>query len=177
MLNLARNNLETIERAAFQDMKDLQALRLDENNLGDLNGLVSHLTNLNWLNVSSNKLEWFDYAFIPSSLVWLDISHNRIGDLGNFYSLNNFGLQTLEAGNNQISKLNQDSFPESLIHVRLDHNQVGDVSGNTFAQLSNLQMVDLQSNKIQNLAIDALATSTKNVNGKLSLTLHFNQHK
>ena len=171
MLNLARNNLETIERATFQEMKELRALRLDENNLGDLNGLVSHLTNLNWLNVSSNKLEWFDYAFIPSSLVWLDISYNRIGDLGNFYSLNNFGLQTLEAGHNLISKLDQASFPESLIHVRLDHNLIEDVSVSTFVQLSNLQMVDLQSNKIQHLTSESLATSTKNVNGKLIHTI------
>ena len=166
MLNLARNNLEVIERATFQEMKELRALRLDENNLGDLNGLVSHLSNLNWLNVSSNSLEWFDYAFIPSSLVWLDVSHNKLGDLGNFYSLNNFGLQTLEAGHNLISKLNQASFPESLIHVRLDNNLIEEVSANTFDQLANLQMADLQANKIQHLASDSILTSTKNVNGK-----------
>jgi Leucine-rich repeat (LRR) protein len=169
MLNLARNSIESIERAAFQDMKELRALRLDNNNLGDLNGLVSHLTSLNWLNVSSNNLEWFDYAFIPNSLVWLDVSYNKIGDLGNFYSLENFNLQTLEAGHNLIAKLDPASFLESLIHVRLDNNLVEEVSPNAFAQLDNLQMADLQSNQIRHLTIDSMVTSGKNLNGKIKV--------
>ena len=166
MLNLARNNLEAIERATFQDLKELRALRLDSNNIGDLNGLVSHLSSLNWLNVSSNNLEWFDYAFIPNSLVWLDISFNKIADLGNFYSLQNFGLQTLESSHNLIAKLDQASFLESLIHVRLDNNLVEEIAPNALAGLNNLQMVDLQSNKIQYLTMESIATSEENVNGK-----------
>ena len=31
------------------------------------------------LNLSSNQLQWFDYAFIPSSLELLDIHCNNIG--------------------------------------------------------------------------------------------------
>ena len=166
MLNVARNNLEVIERAAFQDMKELRALRLDNNNLNDLNGLVSHLSSLNWLNASSNNLEWFDYAFIPNTLVWLDISYNKINDLGNFYALTNFGLQTLEAGHNMITKLDQASILESLIHVRLDNNLIEEIAPNAFVQLTNLQMADLQTNKIQHLTMDVIATSDKNVNGE-----------
>ena len=26
-----------------------------------------------WLNVSANKLQWFDYAFIPKQLEWIDL--------------------------------------------------------------------------------------------------------
>ena len=171
MLNLARNNIDTIERASFQDLKELRALRLDSNLLADINGLVSHLSSLNWLNASSNNLEWFDYAFIPNSLVWLDISFNKIGDLGNFYSLQNFGLQTLESSHNLIAKLDQASFLESLIHVRLDNNLIEEIAPNTLAGLNNLQMVDLQSNKIQQLSMDSIATSEDNVNGKYFFSL------
>ena len=57
---------------------------------------MASLGHLQWLNVSANRLEWFDYAFIPHSLEWLDISHNDIGELGNFYHLQNFNLHTLE---------------------------------------------------------------------------------
>ena len=38
------------------------------------------------LNVSSNWLQWFDYAFIPKNLQVLYISDNRIQDLGNYYT-------------------------------------------------------------------------------------------
>ena len=30
-----------------------------------------------WLNVSSNSLQWFDYAFIPKQLEWIDIHQVR----------------------------------------------------------------------------------------------------
>ena len=29
--------------------------------------------NFRWLNVSANKLQWFDYAFIPKQLEWIDL--------------------------------------------------------------------------------------------------------
>ncbi len=80
VLDLSNNRLESIPQGAFKGLSNgLVGLRLDGNNLVDLNGVVASLGNLQWLNVSSNRLEWFDYAFIPSSLSWLDISHNEIG--------------------------------------------------------------------------------------------------
>ena len=45
------------------------------------------------LNVSSNWLQWFDYAFIPKNLQVLYISDNRIEDLGNYYELEGESLQ------------------------------------------------------------------------------------
>lgn len=166
ILNLANNNLETIERAAFSDLKDLRALRLDENGLNDINGLVSHMSNLHWLNMSNNNLEWFDYAFIPNSLAWLDISYNQISDLGNFYGLSNFALQTLVASHNVINKLGPGSLLETLVHVRINNNHLSELESNTLASLSELQVVDLQSNQIRHLKPDSLTTSPKNVNGK-----------
>jgi hypothetical protein len=38
--------------------------------LADLNGILSHLGHLELLNVSANKVEWFDFAFLPNSLTW-----------------------------------------------------------------------------------------------------------
>ena len=87
VLNLARNDLKTLKPGTFKGLQKLRALRLDGNQLEDINGVVSSLSNLEWFNVSSNNLEWFDYAFLPSNISWLDISSNKIGELGNFYQL------------------------------------------------------------------------------------------
>ena len=60
-------------------------LRLDNNKLEDINGLLQAQSELQWLNVSANNLQWFDYAFIPRNLKWLDIHDNAIEELGNYY--------------------------------------------------------------------------------------------
>ena len=60
-------------------------LRLDSNKLEDINGLLQAQSELQWLNISANYLLWFDYAFIPRKLKWLDIHSNAIEELGNYY--------------------------------------------------------------------------------------------
>ena len=40
-MNFAQNELEQIETGAFDNLKELRALRLDHNYLADINGLVS----------------------------------------------------------------------------------------------------------------------------------------
>ena len=32
-----------------------------------------------------NFYQWFDFAFIPKSLEWLDVHNNRIKRIGNYY--------------------------------------------------------------------------------------------
>ena len=43
------------EVGAFSGLSELRVLRLDDNLVDDINGLVSHLGKLQWLNVSSNR--------------------------------------------------------------------------------------------------------------------------
>ena len=115
VLNFAQNELEQIETGAFDNLKELRALRLDHNYLADINGLVSGLSKLQWFNVSNNKLQWFDYAFVPMSLEWLDIQYNEIEELGNYYKLKSgFNLKRLDASGNLIQSLNKLSLPMSL---------------------------------------------------------------
>jgi Leucine-rich repeat (LRR) protein len=164
-LKLSNNRLASIDQAAFGGLESLKVLNLNENYLDDLNGIFSHLSNLEFLNVSSNKVEWFDFAFLPNSLTWFDISNNLVVDLSNFYSLTNFRLRFLEASNNLVARVGPDSFPESLVHVRLGNNRISELDPNSFANLDNLKSVDLRMNKIEHLASDALTTSYKNVHG------------
>ena len=81
-LNLNKNHFMSLEQDAFKDLKDLNSLDLSQNQLEDVNGLFSHQSSLVWLNLSANHLLWFDYAFIPPSLEYLDIHFNNIDSLG-----------------------------------------------------------------------------------------------
>ena len=166
VLNLARNQLEEIEQGTFNNLQELLVLRLDDNSLADINGIVSSLSKLEWFNVSSNQLEWFDYAFVPSSLQWLDMSSNQVGELGNFYDLKNFEIRTLDASNNLITKINEDSFPRGLKHIILNNNVIHEVGSNTFAELKTLEVVQLKNNLIQNLQREALSTTFSTSVGK-----------
>ncbi|KAH7949934.1 hypothetical protein HPB49_017143 [Dermacentor silvarum] len=55
--------------------------------LDDVNGLFSNLHDLIMLNISANRVRWFDYALIPIGLQWLDIHDNQVEALGNYFEL------------------------------------------------------------------------------------------
>ena len=52
----------------FKGIKLTYLPRLDNNKLVDLNGLVSSLDNLRWLNVSTNNLQVMKFDFLVRSL-------------------------------------------------------------------------------------------------------------
>ena len=162
VLNLARNKLAKIEQGSFDGLVELRALRLDNNVLADINGLVSSLEKLKWLNVSSNRLQWFDYAFMPRSLEWLDVHENQIEELGNYYKLEGeFSLKTLVASKNAIKGLGPLSLPQSLETILLGENRIREVAGGIFGDKERLQRVDLAGNEIRRMEADALLVSAK----------------
>ncbi len=159
VLNLARNQLRVIEQGAFNGMVELRALRLDNNKLTDINGIMTSLDKLQWLNVSSNELQWFDYAFVPHSVEWLDMHDNQIEELGNYYKLiRDFNLKTLDAGTNRIKALTKLSLPPSLEVIQLSGNQIAELDDRVFQDKHSLQKVDLTDNNIQDLRLEALYT-------------------
>ena len=157
VLNLARNKLSKIEQGSFDNLKNLRALRLDNNELADINGIVSALTHLQWFNVSSNQLQWFDYAFVPMSLEWLDLHDNHIEELGNYYKLKSgFQLKTLDASANKIKKLSKLSLPSSLETIVLSRNDIRGLEPKLFEDKPNLTRVELAANQIKHLDLDSL---------------------
>jgi Leucine-rich repeat (LRR) protein len=111
-LNLAHNSISKLDQTVFNALKKLRTLRLDGNLLEDINGLLTAQSELHWLNVSSNRLAWFDYAFVPRSVRWLDLHDNRIEELGNYYKLSSgFDLLTLDASQNRIESLSPLALP------------------------------------------------------------------
>ena len=160
VLNLAHNEIRKLNQTVFNPLKDLRMLRLDNNQLEDINGLLQSQAELQWLNVSANRLQWFDYAFIPRSVKWLDLHKNEIEELGNYYQLREgYSLTTLDASHNRIKALNPLSLTPSLEYLILNKNHLESIEPNTFIGKLNLSRVELTSNHLERLDLSSLAIS------------------
>lgn len=158
VLNLAKNRVQMIERGSFDHNVELEALRLDRNYLVDVNGVFSTLAALLWLNLGENHLIWFDYAFIPSNLKWLDIHGNYIEELGNYYKLRGeqINVKTLDVSHNRITEIGPMSVPNSIELLFINNNLLTAIQPNTFVDKVNLSRVDLYSNAIRKLHLHTL---------------------
>uniref|UniRef100_A0A0A1XH20 Protein toll n=1 Tax=Zeugodacus cucurbitae TaxID=28588 RepID=A0A0A1XH20_ZEUCU len=157
VLNLAKNRIQSIERGAFDKNFELEAIRLDRNFLSDINGVFATLVSLLWLNLSENHLVWFDYAFIPSNLKWLDIHGNYIEALGNYYKLQEeIRVKTLDASHNRITEIGAMSIPNTIELLFINNNLVSTVHPNAFVDKVNLARVDLYANALSKLQLQQL---------------------
>lgn len=157
VLNLAKNKVQQIERGTFDFNNQLEAIRLDANFLVDINGVFASLQSLLWLNLSENHLVWFDYAFIPLNVKWLDVHGNFIESLGNYYKIQDeLHIRTLDASHNRITTVSPLSIPNSVELVFINNNFITNVHPNTFYDKANLARVDMYANQIEKLDINAL---------------------
>ncbi|KAK2715106.1 toll-like receptor 7 [Artemia franciscana] len=156
-LSLSSNMISYVEPGAFERCPNLQVLRLDENNISDINGILSGLVNLQWLNLSSNAVSVFDYSFIPPQLEWLDIHNNLIEELSNYFMLENqIKLMALDASQNKIKEIFAESIPDSIVFLHLSSNSIHSIAPNTFLRKSNLTVIELENNLITKLEPSSL---------------------
>ena len=115
--------------------------------------------------------QWFDFAFIPKSLEWLDIHNNKIDKIGNYYSLSSgFNLQTFDASFNKIGQLLDTTLLHGLKNIYLNNNKINKIAAESFKSLQNLTRVELQNNNLVTLVSEAVTTSNS---GKTDYFLHF----
>lgn len=157
VLNLAKNRIQSIERGSFDKNYELEAIRLDRNFVSDINGVFATLMSLLWLNLSENHLVWFDYAFIPANLKWLDIHGNYIESLGNYYKLQEeIRVKTLDASHNRITEIGPMSIPNTVELLFINNNLISTIHPNTFVDKVNLARVDLYANALAKLQLQQL---------------------
>ncbi|XP_050323510.1 toll-like receptor 7 [Bactrocera neohumeralis] len=157
VLNLAKNRIQSIERGSFAKNSEIEAIRLDKNFLTDINGIFATLATLLWLNLSENHLVWFDYAFIPSNLKWLDIHGNYIEALGNYYKLQEeIRVTTLDASHNRITEIGAMSVPNSIELLFINNNIINQIQANTFVDKTRLARVDLYANVLSKITLNSL---------------------
>ncbi|CAL8109057.1 unnamed protein product [Orchesella dallaii] len=160
VLNVAQNRISKISPGAFSACPDLRALRLDANLLQQLPPILApQLPSLLWLNVSENRLQFADYRRLPSTLEWLDVSHNELVSLGGLMSDGGnttipLSLRVIDASYNKLKSL--DNIPPTLETLRLNHNELTNVAPDTFIRSSRLRRVELIGNKLENLPLSAL---------------------
>lgn len=160
VLNIAKNKIQSIERGTFTRNGQLEAIRLDGNFLSDINGVFSTLASLLWLNLSENHLVWFDYAFVPSNLKWLDVHGNFIEHLGNYYKLQDeIHIKTLDVSHNRIVDIGPMAIPNSVELLFINNNYLNNIHVNTFFDKKNLTRVDMYANEIVNLELNSLRLS------------------
>lgn len=161
VLNLANNYIRHVEQSAFAANPVLRAIRLDGNQLTEIRGAFTSLSTLVWLNVSDNKLLWFDYSHLPASIEWLDIHANQISELGNYYAVRNtLRIKMLDASYNQIGEIGEANVPDSVETLFLNNNKIRTVGPATFFQKRSLQKVVLYGNEIRSLDVAAISLQT-----------------
>ncbi|XP_076170370.1 toll-like receptor Tollo [Ptiloglossa arizonensis] len=156
-LNLANNYIRHVEQSAFGSNPVLRAIRLDGNQLTEIRGAFTSLSTLVWLNVSDNKLLWFDYSHLPTSIEWLDIHANQISELENYYMVRGtLRITRLDASYNQITEIAEANVPDSVETLVLNNNKIRKVAAGTFVQKRRLEKVVLYGNEIRKLEEAAL---------------------
>lgn len=157
VLNVAKNKIQNIEHGAFDNNKNIEAIRLDNNYLSDINGIFATLPSLLWLNLAENHLTWFDYAFVPSNLKWLDIHGNYIEALGNYYKMQEqIKIKTLDASHNRMVEIGPMNIPNSVELIFINNNHINKINPNTFVDKINLARVDLYANALNKLQLHQL---------------------
>ncbi|KAB0801576.1 hypothetical protein PPYR_03762 [Photinus pyralis] len=168
VLNLASNKIQYVEQSAFASNPTLKAIRLDSNELTDISGVFTNLQSLVWLNVSGNKLLWFDYSHLPSSLEWLDMHNNQIADLGNYYDVrDSLRIKMLDVSFNFITEIQENSVPDNIETLFLNNNKITSVQSGAFYKKPRLQKVVLYGNEIRYLDLKALSLSVVDDNQDL----------
>ncbi|XP_036413577.1 toll-like receptor 13 [Colossoma macropomum] len=130
-LHVYRNDLRVVEDFAFRDLKNLRSLIISSNKLLNINGnLWFGLRKLEYLQLASNKLSWIqkgDFKYLQS-LTRLDLDDNQIQiiETGAFD-----GLVCLKFLNLQSNKITQKSIRSSI-----------------FSGLKSLQTLQLNNNYI-----------------------------
>ncbi|ENN81284.1 toll-like receptor Tollo [Dendroctonus ponderosae] len=159
-LNLSRNKIQKVTAGTFDNNANLQFIRLDGNYLADIDGLFAKLPSLLWLNISDNRLKWFDYALIPTGLQGLDIHSNLIEELGNYFEIEStLSLKTFDASSNKLTEITGSAIPNSVEVLLLNDNLISKVQSYTFFKKPNLTRVDLFGNKITSLDPNSLRIS------------------
>ena len=162
VLDLSNNRLEVLAPGSLTLNPLLRAVRLDGNELQEIHGLFSNLTQLTWLNVSNNNIQVFDYSLVPSTLAWLDLSRNELTDLGNYFNVENSSLTFLDASFNRLRNIASANLPLSLETILLNDNMIRDIAQYTFFDKQNLGKVDLTVNELAGLSKPALLLSPLN---------------
>ena len=187
IIDLSSNLLEQIPTETFEGTTELKELSLRDNKLtnffADILKLGSKLTkldlscnqishinhfdldNLLYLNLSHNKLYWFDYHLLPKSLLKLDVQYNEIEYIENALYLDDIlELRDLNISYNELKEISSSVIPKKLKTIDLSHNQIRTVHHFSFLG-KDISFVDLRYNSLLSVDINSFRWKPLSVNG------------
>ncbi|XP_059048031.1 tsukushi-like [Achroia grisella] len=116
-----------------------------------LNPEVTHI------NLTHNAINSLLYTFtFYTQLTILDISYNRIQELGSKNFENNMEMTNLNVSHNMLKHLDKDTFMglKRLMDLDLSDNEISNIHAQTFKDLTMLERLDLSNNKLVSFELD-----------------------
>lgn len=167
-LNLSRNEITQVEPNAFDSLDSLEALYLSENRLQLIRGehIFKSLWQLTTLDLSHNQIKMIDnYFFLYNKkLTHLYLNHNHIEHLSPNAFVNINLLSQLDLSHNSIATLPPTLFQDlrQLECLNISHNALTSVINSTLSNVVNLKYLDLSSNVLSSpLSDSTLSTNVK----------------
>ncbi|XP_074603406.1 toll-like receptor Tollo [Brevipalpus obovatus] len=155
-LDLSGNQFERLEPGIFDHALGLKEIYLQNNKLADINGLFVNLKHLKVLNVSQNRITWFEFAMIPEGLKVLDIHTNLIKELGNYYQ-KVCNTSKIDFSHNRLTRIEPWLVPNATEVLLLNNNNITFIHPSTFVAKSMLSFVDLRHNHLSGLDMNAFS--------------------
>ncbi|XP_015794717.1 chaoptin-like [Tetranychus urticae] len=156
ILNLASNELSTLEPDTLIDLPSLRHCNLSHNLFSSLSpSLFTRNTHLEVIDLSANLIEKLDEGTFTngSSFTIINLSKNRIKEisLGAFQGL--YRLHKLDLSYNELSTLKPGTFNEtpSLKTLKLSFNRLTSLKGEYFTPRTRIETLDLSDNSISYL--------------------------
>lgn len=186
-LDISYNRLDKLEVGLFQDVRQLETLKLQENRIEHIGRALNGLTKLHTLVLSNNHLHTIGITTLAglSALQVLSMDYNRIGtidtnSLSNCTKLQDLHLngnklkrtpdalldvpllKTLDLGENQIIDLTNASFRGmyQLFGLRLTENSIEVIERGVFQQMAALQILNLSRNRIKRIDTGSFLNNT-----------------
>lgn len=153
---ILKNNLFN-QIPSLAELENLNYLDMSSNRISYLKELEKCESPLETIDFSNNNITHLNYNFsakLKQSLTSLILNSNKISQLGN---LNGFEkLNNLQISRNQLFDLTQRAFINlpKLKHLDLSHNAIKTIHNDTFSSLMELYLLDLSHNQIELLIID-----------------------